>query len=41
VIETQRSRFFLCRRALDDQAFEKYPRLPVIACAGYERRGET
>jgi hypothetical protein len=30
--------FFLCRRSADDPSFPKYPRLPVIACPGYEQR---
>jgi hypothetical protein len=25
----------MCRLSLTDPAFPKYPRLPVIACAGY------
>jgi hypothetical protein len=34
-VVTTRSRFVLCARGIDDPAFAKYPRLPVIACAGY------
>jgi hypothetical protein len=36
------SRFFLCGRAASDPFFPKYPRLPVLACRGYEadERGE-
>jgi hypothetical protein len=30
------SRFSMCRRAADDPRFAKYPRLPVVGCAGYE-----
>jgi hypothetical protein len=30
------SRFFLCGRAVSDPSFLKYPRLPVLACRGYE-----
>jgi len=30
--------FYLCERSLTDPAFPKYPRLPVLQCAGYERR---
>lgn len=44
VVESARgSRFVLCARSATDAAFAKYPRLPVIACAGYEgeRREET
>ena len=29
--------FFLCRRAETDPAFPRYPRLPVLACPGYDR----
>jgi hypothetical protein len=35
-IESARgSQFVLCERSRTDPAFPKYPRLPVIACAGY------
>jgi hypothetical protein len=37
VINTNRgSTFYLCRLAERDPRFPKYPRLPVLACAGYE-----
>lgn len=36
VVETRRSVFWLCGRAAGDPRFEKYPRLPVIACVGFE-----
>ena len=29
--------FWLCTRGLSDPAYAKYPRLPVVACRGYER----
>ena len=29
--------FYLCRRAARDPRLEKYPRLPVHACPGYDR----
>jgi hypothetical protein len=32
------STFWLCRRAEHDPKFEKYPRLPVITCPGFEHR---
>ncbi|MGJ5813458.1 hypothetical protein [Paludibaculum fermentans] len=36
-IENDRgSVFLLCRRALTDTAYPKYPRLPVLRCPGYE-----
>lgn len=28
--------FLLCRRGLTDPAWPKYPRLPVLSCAGFE-----
>lgn len=30
--------FSLCRRHKTDDAFPKYPRLPVLACRGFEPR---
>jgi hypothetical protein len=30
------STFWLCERSADDPRFAKYPRLPVVRCAGYE-----
>ena len=37
VIENRRgSEFYLCRLSEGDPRFEKYPRLPVLHCAGYE-----
>ncbi|MGA1988745.1 MAG: hypothetical protein ABSG72_20925 [Candidatus Sulfotelmatobacter sp.] len=36
-IESDRgSTFYLCARSATDTAFPKYPRLPVLQCAGYE-----
>lgn len=29
--------FYLCNLAEADSRFEKYPRLPVLRCPGYER----
>ena len=34
-VVTATSRFVLCTRAFDDPAYPKYPRLPVLQCAGY------
>jgi hypothetical protein len=35
-IESERgSVFYLCERSRTDPAFPKYPRLPVLQCAGY------
>lgn len=37
VVESLRgSRFYLCRRSATDARFPRYPRLPVLACVGYE-----
>jgi len=36
-IESDRgSIFYLCERFATDASFPKYPRLPVLRCAGYE-----
>jgi hypothetical protein len=32
--------FAMCELALTDAWFEKYPRLPVLSCAGYERKDD-
>ncbi|HUB74262.1 MAG TPA: hypothetical protein VL979_09540 [Solirubrobacteraceae bacterium] len=37
VRNTRGSTFWLCRRSREDPAFPRYPRLPVLSCAGYER----
>lgn len=31
------SRFYLCERSRTDARYPRYPRLPVLTCAGYER----
>jgi len=35
-VTTPRSTFWLCERAASDPRFEKYPRLPMLDCPGYE-----
>jgi len=30
--------FYFCRLSASDARFPKYPRLPVLTCAGYEER---
>jgi hypothetical protein len=30
--------FYLCKLSAVDPRFPKYPRLPVLACTGYEER---
>ncbi len=32
--------FLYCRKSERDPAFAKYPRLPVLRCAGYEPRSK-
>lgn len=34
----RRSVFYLCELAASDLSYPKYPRLPVIRCAGYQPR---
>jgi hypothetical protein len=42
VVQTARgSTFYLCRLAEEDARFARYPRLPVLHCAGYEPAAET
>lgn len=36
VVRTPRSAFWLCGRARADSRYARYPRLPVIVCAGFE-----
>jgi DNA-3-methyladenine glycosylase I len=38
VRNTRGSSFSLCRRSVDDDRFERYPRIPVRSCPGYEPR---
>lgn len=35
-VPTAQAVYWLCRLAETDPRFERYPRLPVIACEGYE-----
>jgi hypothetical protein len=36
IVENARgSRFYLCRLSATDPRFPKYPRLPVLECAGF------
>jgi hypothetical protein len=38
VVRTTRgSAFSLCERSRSDPAYPRYPRLPVVRCAGWER----
>lgn len=36
-VVTTRSQFWLCEKSRLDATFERYPRLPVLACPGFER----
>jgi hypothetical protein len=36
IVSARGSTFYLCRLALTDPHFSKYPTLPVLACEGYE-----
>lgn len=36
LVDTPRSRFWLCARSRSDPAYPRYPRLPVLSCAGHE-----
>jgi hypothetical protein len=35
---TRGSTFSMCERSKTDERYPKYPRLPVVECAGWERR---
>jgi len=39
-VSTPRSTYWLCELAASDERFEKYPRLPVRSCPGYEPDAE-
>ena len=41
VSNTRGSTFSLCERSRTDPAFPRYPRLPVLACRGYEPRASA
>ena len=42
VVQSARgSTFYLCHLAETDPRFARYPRLPVLRCAGYEPAEET
>jgi hypothetical protein len=40
VSTTRGSRFSLCERSRSDPNYPRYPRLPVVECAGHEPRPE-
>ena len=35
IVATPRSRFWMCALARTDARFPRYPRLPILACAGH------
>jgi len=37
-VASRRSTFLSCGRATTDPAYPRYPRLPVLACPGFEAR---
>jgi hypothetical protein len=43
LVRTPRSAFWLCGLARFDARFDRYPRIPVLACPGFEAlpEGET
>ncbi len=41
VRNTRGSTFSLCGRSRREPDYPRYPRLPVLACGGYERRADT
>ncbi len=41
VLASKASSFLRCGRERLDPSFPKYPRLPVVACAGYEPVDES
>lgn len=40
LLRSPRSTFVRCGKADDDARFPRYPRLPVVACAGFAPAGE-
>ncbi|HEU4906316.1 MAG TPA: hypothetical protein VFT19_09415 [Solirubrobacterales bacterium] len=40
VPNTRGSVFTLCRRSREDPAYPRYPRLPVLKCAGHEPQSD-
>jgi len=36
VVRTPRSTFWLCERSREETSYDRYPRLPVVRCAGHE-----
>ena len=38
IVPTPRHRYWMCQLSFTDARFDKYPRLPVLACDGYEAK---
>lgn len=38
IVSAKGSEFWFCAKSETDPRFPKYPRLPVLACVGYEKR---
>jgi len=39
IVSAKQSEFWLCERStLEPKRFVKYPRLPVLRCAGFEQK---
>ncbi|HKQ85538.1 MAG TPA: hypothetical protein VJS43_02085 [Candidatus Acidoferrales bacterium] len=41
IVSDRGSLFWQCGLAADDPRFPKYPRLPVLQCAGFEQLAKT
>ena len=41
VRNTRGSVFSLCRRSREDPSYPRYPRMPVLECAGHEPRADA
>lgn len=41
IVRSRTSLFWMCELSKTDPSFEKYPRLPVLACVGFEAREDA
>ena len=41
IVSDRGSTFYLCALSASDPRFAKYPRLPVLACIGYDEKSCT
>jgi hypothetical protein len=37
LVRGARSAFWMCRLSASDPSFDRYPRLPILHCRGYQR----